>query len=153
MGDPFVRPVGLLLLLLLDVCLQAAGVDRSQHYATNAVKHFKFEQRGKRRLHAGPTPVKRCAWRLVAELQVRDPQLTVAMGATAFYALTDHASFVTRERGNLSGTPGGKSLLVTIHPSDLLRLPDREDAQEERQVFVKDLRKITDVLAGENSVR
>jgi len=146
-GHPFVGPAG----RLLDACLQEAEVDRSQCYVTNAVKHFKFEQRGKRRLHARPNSgeVQRCAWWLGAELRLLDPQLIVAMGATAFHSLTGRTSGVIRERGHLSTTPDGKRLLVTIHPSYLLRLRNREEARQERQAFITDLRKITEFLAAE----
>ncbi|CUW97143.1 DNA polymerase related protein [Agrobacterium genomosp. 2 str. CFBP 5494] len=145
-GHPFVGPAG----RLLDACLQEADVDRSQCYVTNAVKHFKFEQRGKRRLHARPNSgeVQRCAWWLGAELRLLKPELIVAMGATAFYSLTGRTSGVTAQRGHLSTTPGGTRLLVTIHPSHLLRLRDRDEARLQRQAFVADLRKITKFLAA-----
>lgn len=144
-GRPFVGPAG----RLLDECLQEAGVDRSQCYVTNAVKHFKFEQRGKRRLHSRPNggEVQSCAWWLGAELRLLDPDLIVAMGATAFYALTGRTSGVTKERGHVLVTPGGTRLLVTIHPSYLLRLRDRQEAQQQQRAFVADLRRIGEILA------
>ncbi len=131
-GHPFVGPAG----RLLDACLQEADVD--------------FEQRGKRRLHARPNSgeVQRCAWWLGAELRLLKPELIVAMGATAFYSLTGRTSGVTAQRGHLSTTPGGTRLLVTIHPSYLLRLRDRDEARLQRQAFVADLRKITKFLAA-----
>lgn len=143
-GRPFVGPAG----RLLDECLKEAGVDRSQCYVTNAVKHFKFEQRGKRRLHARPNggEVQRCAWWLGAELRLVEPDLIVAMGATAFYALTGRASGVTKERGHVLLTPAGTRLLVTIHPSYLLRLRDRQEADRQRRAFVSDLHKIGEIL-------
>lgn len=143
-GRPFVGPAG----RLLDECLKEAGIDRSQCYVTNAVKHFKFEQRGKRRLHARPNSgeVQRCAWWLGAELRLIDPDLIVAMGATAFYALTGRTSGVTKERGHVLLTPRGTRLLVTIHPSYLLRLRDRQEADQQQRAFVSDLHKIGEIL-------
>ncbi|TZG34058.1 UdgX family uracil-DNA binding protein [Agrobacterium sp. B1(2019)] len=145
-GRPFVGPAG----RVLDECLKEAGVDRSQCYVTNAVKHFKFEQRGKRCLHARPNggEVQRCAWWLGAELRIVEPDLVVAMGATAFYALTGRASGVTKERGHVLLTPGGTRLLVTIHPSYLLRLRDRQEADRQHRAFVSDLHKIGEILGA-----
>lgn len=143
-GRPFVGAAG----RLLDECLKQAGIDRSQCYVTNAVKHFKFEQRGKRRLHARPNSgeVQSCAWWLGAELRLVDPDLIVAMGATAFYTLTGRTSGVTKERGHVLLTPGGTRLLVTIHPSYLLRLRDRSEADRQQRAFVSDLHKISEIL-------
>lgn len=144
-GRPFVGPAG----RLLDQCLQEAGVDRSQCYVTNAVKHFKFEQRGKRRLHERPNSgeVQSCAWWLAAELRLLAPDLIVAMGATAFYTLTGRRTGVTSERGNILTTPFGTRLLVTIHPSYLLRLRDRDDAHRQQRAFIADLHRIEEILA------
>lgn len=145
-GHPFVGPAG----RLLDECLKEAGIDRAQCYVTNAVKHFKFEQRGKRRLHARPNSgeVQSCAWWLGAELRLLDPDLIVAMGATAFHALTGRTSGVTKERGHVLLTPDGKRLLVTVHPSYLLRLGDRQEAHRQQRAFVADLHRIGEILAG-----
>jgi uracil-DNA glycosylase len=143
-GRPFVGPAG----RLLDECLQEAGVDRSLCYVTNAVKHFKFEQRGKRRLHARPNAgeIQRCAWWLGAELDVFKPRLIVALGATALYSLMGRSVGLTKERGEILKTMKGIPLLVTVHPSYLLRIRDREDARKTRQTFVADLARMKSYL-------
>jgi uracil-DNA glycosylase family protein len=139
-GKPFVGPAG----RLLDECLHEAGVDRSLCYLTNAVKHFKFEQRGKRRIHAKPNAgeIQRCAWWLGGELDVLQPNLLVALGATALYTLMGRSVRLTKERGNVLRAPNDVPLLVTIHPSFLLRIRDHEDRNRERARFVSDLRSI-----------
>ncbi|MCA1404233.1 UdgX family uracil-DNA binding protein [Ensifer sp. IC3342] len=139
-GHPFVGPAG----RVLDECLHEAGVDRSSCYLTNAVKHFKFEQRGKRRLHSRPNAgeIQRCAWWLGAELEQLRPDLVVALGATAVMTLLGRSAGVTKNRGDLIDTPAGYPVLVTIHPSYLLRIQDRGDAASERARFVKDLAKV-----------
>ena len=136
-GRPFVGPAG----RLLDECLHEAGIDRSVCYVTNSVKHFKFEQRGKRRLHARPNAgeIQRCAWWLGAEFDLLKPKLIVALGATALYSLMGRSVGLTKERGQVLRTMNGTPLLVTVHPSYLLRIRDREDAQKARQTFVADL--------------
>jgi uracil-DNA glycosylase family protein len=136
-GRPFVGPAG----RLLDECLHEAGIDRSLCYVTNSVKHFKFEQRGKRRLHARPNAgeIQRCAWWLGAEFDLLEPRLIVALGATALYSLMGRSVGLTKERGQVLKTMNGTPLLVTVHPSYLLRIRDREDAQKARQTFVADL--------------
>ncbi|MBB4067199.1 UdgX family uracil-DNA binding protein [Gellertiella hungarica] len=138
-GRPFVGPAG----HKLDICLAEAGIDRSQCYLTNAVKHFKFEERGKRRLHAKPNSgeIQRCAYWLAAEIRIVKPRLVVAMGATALASLLGRNVRVTRDRGKLFATPLGFPVLVTVHPSFLLRLPDPEEAAREQARFVDDLRK------------
>ncbi|MCA1367389.1 UdgX family uracil-DNA binding protein [Bradyrhizobium sp. BRP14] len=140
-GHPFVGPAG----RVLDECLHEAGVDRSDCYVTNAVKHFKFEQRGKRRLHSRPSAgeIQRCAWWLGAELDRIHPEIVVALGATALFSLLGRSVGVTRNRGEVIGTPDGYPVLVTIHPSYLLRIRDGGDAAAERARFVKDLAKVT----------
>lgn len=143
-GRPFVGPAG----RLLDECLQEAGLDRSQLYLTNAVKHFKFQQRGKRRLHAKPNAgeIQRCAWWLGGELALIRPKLVVALGATAVYALLGTRVRVMQSRGAILPAPDGFSILVTVHPSSLLRNPDRSRAAEQRRQFVDDLAKIESFL-------
>ncbi|PTM94167.1 UdgX family uracil-DNA binding protein [Mycoplana dimorpha] len=138
-GHPFVGPAG----RLLDACLEEAGVDRGQCYVTNAVKHFKFEPRGKRRIHAKPNAgeIQRCAWWLGAELDVLRPQLVVALGATALYSLLGRGAGVTKDRGRIIET-GAYPVLVTIHPSFLLRTIDRPGAGNDRVGFVRDLAQI-----------
>ena len=143
-GKPFVGPAG----KLLDRCLDQAGVDRDLCYVTNAVKHFKFAARGKRRIHAKPNAgeVQACAWWLAAELRLVKPKLAVALGATALYSLLGRQAKVTRDRGTVLRSPDGLPVLVTIHPSALLRTMDQPDAEMHRARFVGDLRKIADFV-------
>jgi DNA polymerase len=143
-GKPFVGPAG----RLLDECLQEAGIDRSLCYVTNAVKHFKFEQRGKRRLHAKPNAgeIQRCAWWLGGELELLRPNLIVALGATALYALMGRSVGLTKERGHVLPAASGTPILVTIHPSYLLRIRDRDDRDSERRRFISELKSIGDHL-------
>jgi DNA polymerase len=145
-GRPFVGPAG----RLLDECLLEAGIERSLCYVTNAVKHFKFERSGKRRLHARPNAgeIKRCAWWLGGEIEVLQPSLVVALGATALYALTGRASGLTKERGHVHPLTNGIKILVTVHPSFLLRIRDDMVRQAERQHFIADLRMIRKHLRG-----
>lgn len=139
-GHPFVGPAG----RILDECLHEAGVDRSSCYLTNAVKHFKFEQRGKRRLHSRPNAgeIQRCSWWLGAELEQLRPDLVVALGATAAMTLLGRSVAVTKNRGELIDTPAGYPVLVTIHPSYLLRIRDGKDAAAQRARFVEDLARV-----------
>lgn len=139
-GRPFVGPAG----RVLDECLHEAGIDRSECYLTNAVKHFKFEQRGKRRLHSRPNAgeIQACAWWLGAELDELRPEIVVALGATALMSLLGRSVGVTRNRGELLTAPGGFSVLVTIHPSYLLSIRGRSDPEAERARFVDDLAKV-----------
>lgn len=134
-GRPFVGPAG----RLLDEVLAEAGIDRSRCYLTNAVKHFKFTPRGKRRLHQTPTvsEVKHYRWWLQRELAFVRPQRVVALGGTAALALTGHTVSVMKDRGptRFDAQPG----YITIHPSLLLRLPDPEARCRERLAFVQDL--------------
>jgi DNA polymerase len=143
-GKPFVGPAG----KLLDRCLEEAGIDRNLCYVTNAVKHFKFAARGKRRIHAKPNAgeVQACAWWLAAELRLVKPKLAVALGATALYSLLGRQAKVTRDRGTVLRSPDGLPVLVTIHPSALLRTMDQPDAEMNRARFVEDLRMIADFV-------
>ena len=143
-GKPFVGPAG----RLLDQCLEEAGVDRSLCYVTNAVKHFKFERRGKRRLHAKPNAgeIQRCAWWLGGELELLRPDLIVALGAPALYTLMGRSVGLTKERGHVLPAASGTPILVTIHPSYLLRIRDHDDRESERQRFISDLKSIGDHL-------
>ena len=143
-GKPFIGPAG----KLLDHCLEEAGVDRNLCYVTNAVKHFKFAQRGKRRIHAKPNigEIQACAFWLATELRLLKPKLAVALGATAAYALLGKQAKVTRDRGTFLSAPTGLPILVTIHPSALLRSMDQPDAELNRARFVEDLRKIREYL-------
>jgi DNA polymerase len=142
-GKPFVGPAG----KLLDRALQEAGIDRSQSYVTNAVKHFKFEPRGKRRLHSKPNAgeVKHYRWWLQKELALVNPRLVVALGATAALALSGTPLSVRQNRGPL--IQDGRSGYITIHPSFLLRMPDEDKAQAFRD-FVSDLKRIRELAEG-----
>jgi DNA polymerase len=137
-GHPFVGPAG----QLLDGALEKAGIDRRSVYVTNAVKHFKFQQRGKRRIHQKPTAgeVKHYRWWLMKELEFVQPGLVVALGATAALALTGKPVSITQARGEarFGEFPG----YVTVHPSYLLRLPDEEAKRTAYAAFLGDLKQI-----------
>ena len=139
-GRPFVGPAG----TILDRALADAGVDRSRVYVTNAVKHFKFEPRGRKRLHKKPNAgeIEACKWWLDQELEVIKPALTVALGATAARALAGRPIAIGTSRGRLMDLRDGVPGLVTIHPSFLLRMPDPEVKAQEYRRFVQDLRLI-----------
>jgi len=136
-GKPFVGPAG----KLLDKAMAEAGIDRKQTYVTNAVKHFKFEPRGKRRLHAKPNAgeVKHYRWWLEKKLDLVKPKLVVALGATAALALAGKPLAVGKNRGPimLDGRPG----FITIHPSFLLRVRDEDKARAWKD-FVADMKRI-----------
>ncbi len=147
-GRPFVGPAG----QLLDRALAEAGIPREGAYVTNAVKHFKFEQRGKRRIHRKPTAgeVQHYRWWLMRELELVGPRLVVALGGTAGLALSGRAVSVTRERGPATfAPPDGPAWpgVVTVHPSFLLRLPDETAKAEAWEAFVRDLRLARDLAA------
>ncbi|MFC7399860.1 UdgX family uracil-DNA binding protein [Chelatococcus sp. GCM10030263] len=135
-GRPFVGPAG----QVFDRALAQAGIDRSRVYVTNAVKHFKFLPRGKRRIHQKPgtSEIRTCRFWLTRELAALRPKLVVALGATAMQGLTGRAVAVTKERGRIIEADG-LSVLVTVHPSYLLRLPDADLAEAEFARFVRDL--------------
>lgn len=139
-GRPFVGPAG----LLLDRALAEAGVDRERVYVTNAVKHFKFEPRGKRRLHKRPnaSEIKICRRWLLDEIEAIGPRLIVALGATAAQSLTGRVISIQSNRGAVLDLGNGLGVLVTIHPSALLRLQDEEDKRSGYASFVNDLRSI-----------
>ena len=134
-GRPFVGPAG----QLFDAALEKSGIDRSRCYVTNAVKHFKFEQRGKRRIHQTPTTgeVKHYRWWLMKELELVRPKLVVALGVTAALALSGKPVTISRARGTCAF--GSQAGLITVHPSYLLRLPDEDARAEALQLFVRDL--------------
>lgn len=136
-GRPFVGPAG----QVFDRALADAGIDRSKVYVTNAVKHFKFEMRGKQRVHSKPSggEVAKCRFWLHREIALVKPKLIVALGATAALGLTGRRLAVTRDRG-LVVPFNSISLLVTVHPSYLLRLPDQNAAEAEYGRFVEDLK-------------
>ena len=137
-GRPFVGPAG----KLLDRALEEAEVDRTQVYVTNAVKHFKFEPRGKRRIHKKPDrpEIDACKFWLDREIAVVRPELVVAMGATAGQALYGRAVKVMSERGRIGDDPRGFRSMLTVHPSFLLRLPDADAKKKGFADFVRDLR-------------
>ncbi len=142
-GRPFVGPAG----QVLNQALEEAGIDRKSVYVTNAVKHFKFEQRGKKRIHQKPTmgEVKRYRWWLMKELDLVHPKLVVALGGTAAAALAGKAVAVTKARGKATfeNRPG----YITVHPSYLLRIPDEADKQAAYKAFVADLKQILKLAA------
>jgi uracil-DNA glycosylase family protein len=137
-GKPFVGPAG----KILDRALEEAGIDRRRVYVTNTVKHFKWEPRGKRRIHKKPNSREIAACRpwLEAELRVIGPGLLVCLGATAAQAIFGPAFRVTRERGKVLATELAPKVLATVHPSSLLRQPDEESREREYKHFVADLR-------------
>jgi DNA polymerase len=139
-GLPFVGPAG----QMFDRALAEAGLDRARAYVTNAVKHFKFVPRGKRRIHQRPNAdeIAHCRWWLERELQAIGPRLTVALGATAARALTGRAVTISRVRGRLLDLPDGRAGFITVHPSFLLRLPDADAQAREYARFVADLRAV-----------
>ena len=137
-GHPFVGPAG----LLLDKCLEEAGIDRGEVYVTNAVKHFKWEPRGKRRIHKKPSlrEIAACRPWLDAEMDALEPELVMCLGATAAQALLGRAFRVTQQRGKVLRNAGLPPVLATVHPSSILRAPDEETRHEARAAFVEDLR-------------
>jgi DNA polymerase len=136
-GEPFVGPAG----RILDEALAAARIDRSSIYLTNAVKHFKWRPKGKRRLHEKPnnTEIRACQHWLELELALVKPSLVVALGATAAQALLGPGFRVTKERGTVRSSALAPRVIATVHPSSILRAPD-EARTSEMAAFVKDLR-------------
>src|SRR5712671_5257521 len=137
-GKPFVGPAG----KIMDRALEEAGIDRKEVYVTNAVKHFKWEPRGKRRIHQKPNSREIAACRpwLEAELRIVKPKLVVAMGATAAQTIFGPSFRVTRERGKVLSSKLSPRVLATVHPSSLLRQPDQASREREYKHFVSDLR-------------
>jgi DNA polymerase len=145
-GEPFVGPAG----RLLDRALEEAGIDRSQAYVTNAVKHFKWKPRGNRRLHQTPRAgeIEACKPWLQAEVEAVKPQALLAMGATAARSLFGTKVKVTKDRGRPLESPLAPVAAVTIHPSALLRLRDHDEREAELAAFVADLEGIATALQG-----
>lgn len=139
-GRPFVGPAG----HLFDQALQEAGIDRREIYLSNAVKHFKFILRGKRRIHQKPdrSEITACKPWLMGEIDLVRPRLIVAMGATAAQSLLGRVVTIGKERGRFQPYPEGRQLFVTVHPSFLLRVPDERARAVEYERFVEELRMI-----------
>jgi DNA polymerase len=136
---------------ILDRALEQAGVDRELVFVTNAVKHFKWEPRGKRRLHKKPNAreIVACRYWLEREIRVVQPRVIVALGTTALHSLAGKPLTLTATRGKTLSHPSGAALLATLHPSAILRAPD-EDRRKMLQTLVKDLRRAARIAsAGE----
>ncbi|HVL05463.1 MAG TPA: UdgX family uracil-DNA binding protein [Acidimicrobiales bacterium] len=144
-GRPFVGPAG----RVLDQALDEAGIDRDDVYVTNAVKHFKWEARGKRRLHKRPDAgeVAACRPWLDKEIELVQPKVVVCLGATAAQALLGRTFKVTKQRGELFPQPGGHVITATVHPSSILRAPDAAAREKELAAFTEDLRRVAKRLA------
>jgi uracil-DNA glycosylase len=144
-GKPFVGPAG----RILDEGLEAAGIPRSSVYLTNAVKHFRWVRRGKRRLHEKPSSqqVRACQPWLEAEVETVRPKLLVLMGATAAQSILGPAFRVTQHRGKVVPTPLGVPAVPTVHPSSILRTPDEASRDEAMAAFVSDLRSAARALS------
>ncbi|MDX8439078.1 UdgX family uracil-DNA binding protein [Mesorhizobium australafricanum] len=145
-GKPFVGPAG----RVFDSILDDAEIDRRKVYVTNAVKHFKFEPRGKRRIHSKPNAgeIQACRWWLDKELDLIKPNLVVALGATAAQSLLGKAVPIIRMRGDVVEREDGLRVFLTIHPSFILRIREPEDKEAERERFLKDMRKVKQLMAA-----
>jgi uracil-DNA glycosylase len=143
-GKPFVGPAG----KLLDKALAAAGIERDEVFVTNAVKHFKWEPRGKKRIHKKPNAVEITACRpwLDAEMAAVHPAVIVCLGATAAQALLGRSFKVTHRRGDLIDSELARFVIATVHPSSILRAPDSERRRLEMEKFVADLQKVRETL-------
>jgi uracil-DNA glycosylase family protein len=143
-GKPFVGPAG----KLLDTALAEAGIDRAKVYVTNAVKHFKWEPRGKRRIHKKPNGAEIAACRpwLDAEIAALQPKVIVCLGATAAQALLGRDFRVTQHRGEFAKSPLAPVIMATVHPSSILRVPDEETRHNEMKRFIDDLKKISKLV-------
>jgi len=145
-GHPFVGPSG----KLLDRALAEAGIDRSLVYVTNAVKHFKFEERGKRRLHKKPSglEIRACRPWLEAEIDLIQPQIIVCLGASAAQSIFGATYRLTKERGQFVRNSWAPHVTSTVHPSAILRAPDDEQRHIEYEKFVGDLKKVQRLWKG-----
>ena len=144
-GKPFVGPAG----RLLDEALIEAGIDRTQTYVTNVVKHFKWEPRGKRRIHKKPntTEIAACRPWLEAEIGLVKPKVIVCLGATAAQALLGPQFKVSKQRGQFMESTLAPYIVATVHPSSILRAPDDETRHLEKRRFIDDLKKVAHVLS------
>jgi DNA polymerase len=145
-GHPFVGPAG----RVLDTALVEAGIDRDRVYLTNAVKHFKWTPKGKRRIHATPSAgeVRACKPWLDAEIRLVDPRVIVAMGAVAAKAVVGPGFKVTEHRGEPVDLPDGRTLVATVHPSSVVRIQDHDQRAVERHRLAEDLAAAARVLRG-----
>lgn len=147
-GHPFIGPAG----RLLDEALREVGIDRSEVYVTNVVKHFKWvaAQRGKRRIHKKPrhSEIEACRPWLDAELQVVKPDVLVCLGASAAQALLGRDFRVTKDRGTLMKSNLALHVMATAHPASILRAPDSEAREQQRREFVRDLEKVVELIRG-----
>jgi uracil-DNA glycosylase family protein len=143
-GHPFVGPAG----RLLDRALEDAGISRSDVYVTNAIKHFKFEERGKRRIHQKPsdTEIAACKPWLNAELELVRPEVIVCLGATAARAVIGKQHQLLKERGRFFEHPMARAVTATVHPSAILRAPDADRRHQDYEAFVKDLMGVRNML-------
>ena len=146
-GRPFVGPAG----AIFDRALGEAGIDRARAYVTNAVKHFKNEPRGKRRIHMRPnvSEIKICRWWLEREIAFLRPRLTVALGATAAYSLFGKTTGVRANRGMILRSEFAGPVFVTVHPSSLLRQKDAAARQRDYADFIADLRHLKKILRSD----
>ncbi|WP_292580458.1 UdgX family uracil-DNA binding protein, partial [Mesorhizobium sp.] len=145
-GKPFIGPAG----KVFDSILDDAEIDRRKVYVTNAVKHFKFEPRGKRRIHSKPNAgeIQACRWWLDKELDLIKPNLVVALGATAAQSLLGKAVPITKMRGDVVEREDGLRVFLTIHPSFILRIRDQEDKEAEKERFLRDMRKVRELMGS-----
>jgi uracil-DNA glycosylase len=145
-GRPFVGPAG----KLLDAALAEAGIDRAAVYVTNVVKHFKWEPRGKRRIHKKPgaSEIAACRPWLETEIQLVKPRAIICLGATAAQALLGKQVKVTAHRGAFMASPLAPIVMATVHPSSILRERDDEARRREQERFVDDLRKVARALSS-----
>src|SRR5215510_4068065 len=143
-GKPFVGPAG----KILDKALEEAGIDRNETYVTNAVKHFKWEPRGKRRIHKKPNSIEinACHPWIQAEIEVIQPEVVVCMGATAAQALLGRDFRVSTQRGQLVKSDLAPYVIATVHPSSLLRAPDEETRRIEMRRFVDDFKVVANII-------
>jgi uracil-DNA glycosylase family protein len=148
-GHPFVGPSG----RLLDQALEEAGIERTETYVTNIVKHFKWEEKGKRRIHKKPNHIEIAACRrwFDAELERLKPEVIVCLGATPAQALLGKDFRVTKDRGKPIRSPLARYVIATVHPSSILRAPDEEARKVQRKEFVDDLRAVARVIRQLNS--
>jgi DNA polymerase len=145
-GRPFVGPAG----QLLDKCLEEAGIDRSNVYITNTVKHFKWEPRGKLRIHKKPSmkEIHACRPWLEAELQTVKPRLIVCLGAVAAQSLLGSSFKITSAHGKVQHAEGLPPIISTLHPSAILRAREDKDRHSQRQTLVRDLRIVATFVSG-----